>query len=342
MKYPEEAHARVLHDALQQKARRIQNPAVEISVSGGGVHWKCVASRAHSECSTSCFDQRGIPEFLISFGREGETLAWGRSPSHSEVVAAILDWLNGDSLGELYRSHAFVDGKKRALAAITDEVVARHPALRLSAPPVMKHSTCDINYLWFRSATRSCQLSFWGKNPHPDAKFHWDDCELFGFTASDNRRLGGVLARWLVDEAAPSAMRSEFPWLEIGPLADYYEQGNPIEGEFLQSWDRIEAFYQDRAFPYPAELKSFIAEMREQGFDRRLRVGQSMWTMVFSRSRRHGLRDAQPSVAFDFIKGGLHATWGTVKEYQRMEVARIKFSPEIEDLLRWLENEPIT
>jgi hypothetical protein len=38
-------------------------------------------------------------------------------------------------------------------------------------------------------------------------------------------------------------MRKDFPWLQIDELADYYEAGKPIEGEFIQSWNSIESFY---------------------------------------------------------------------------------------------------
>ncbi len=342
MKYPEEGHARALLAKLERKLRGISNPPAEISISGGGVHWRCEASRGDSSCRTSCFDIRGVPQLLVSFDRSGSTQAWGRTSTEREAVAAIADWLNECSVPELHHGHAFVDRSKRALAVIAAKSVALHPALLRSAPPVIKPGGSDINYLWFRSATRSCELSFWGDKPHPDAKFHWDECKLFEFPVSDISRLGAVLKRWLIDESPPSVMRAEFPWLEIGPLADYYEQGNPIEGEFLQSWERIERFYQERSFPHAAELKSFIAEMREQGFDRSLRAGQSMDTMVLSRARRHGLEEEHPWVSFSFQNGRISARHGTSEEDGAVEVPAIKLSPEIEDLLRWLESQPIT
>jgi len=77
-----------------------------------------------------------------------------------------------------------------------------------------------------------------------------------------------VLKRWLCDVAMPSTMRTEFPWLSIGDIADYYEKGNPVEGEFIKSWDWMQQFYEDDRFPMKALVLKFIAQLRNAGYDR--------------------------------------------------------------------------
>jgi hypothetical protein len=82
---------------------------------------------------------------------------------------------------------------------------------------------------------------------------------------------------------------------------DSREDGNPLEEEFIQSWDYIQNFYKSH---YNSWLKGivllFIAALRRVGYDRKLRAGQSLFTFVVSRSRRHGLRPEQPCIRFEF------------------------------------------
>jgi len=63
----------------------------------------------------------------------------------------------------------------------------------------------------------------------------------------------------------PSTMRTEFPWLSIGDLADYYEKGDPVEGEFIKSWDWMQQFYEDDSFPMKTAVLTLIAQLRMRG-----------------------------------------------------------------------------
>lgn len=90
----------------------------------------------------------------------------------------------------------------------------------------------------------------------------------------------------------------------MAKAASCYEEGRGVEGEFVESWDRIEKFYAEMNFPPAEEIRSLIKAMREKGYDRTLRAGQSMYTLMLSRSRRHGLRQGQPHIAFQFRADG--------------------------------------
>jgi hypothetical protein len=215
-------------------------------------------------------------------------------------------------------------------------MIARVPELTGATLAELQHDLCDIYRLWFQGVDRSCRISFYGKNELPDAAFHWDKCELFRFQARDRSRLAAVLKRWLCDRAMPSALRMEFPGLEIGELADHYERGNPIEGEFIKSWDSIERFYEDMHFPFVPKVRSLIAQMRRKGYDRSLRAGQSLWSLIVSRSRRHGLREDQPMIAFRFRNDGMELYINLDKK-AKVTCPDIDFRPEIDALLKKLE-----
>ena len=295
MKYTEEDLATDLHALLK---RTFRSTPTSISIKGAGVHWYCTVKRDDSTCSIACF---GLgPEYYTVFKRDSAKVATARISSKEQTIDAVSDWLDGCELSELHGKFAFVDKTRRALRQLLDDVLSVEPDLQIATSIELKHEIADIYYLQFAGNTRSCKISFYGKNELPDARFSWDDCQLFQFKSDQPTQLAQVLKRWLCDQSPPSVMRSDFPWLIIGELADYYENGNPIEGEFIRSWDSIEGFYREDWCKFSQPVLSMIHAMRSAGYDRRLRAGQSMWSMGLSRSRRHGLRSEQPSLWFDF------------------------------------------
>ncbi len=307
MKYAEEDIASDLHAELK---RKFESTPTSISVEGTGVHWHCTAERDNSTCSIACFTTLG-PEYYTDFKRDSAKVATARISSREQTVEAVADWLGGCLLSELHGKFAFVDKTKRSLTQLRDDVLSAEPDLKIAASCALDHKIADIHYLQFEGNERSCEISFYGKNELPDAKFSWDDCQLFQFQPDDAKQLASVLKQWLCDRSPPSVMRSEFPWLKIGKLADYYENGNPVEGEFIESWDSIEDFYREEWCTFSKPVLAMIHTMRSAGYDRVLRAGQSLSSLGLSRSRRHGLRSNQASLWFNFHKGRMdvHASF---------------------------------
>ena len=342
MKQSEENYARDLHNKLERRFAPVSSQT-EVTLSGGGVRWRCLAKRGQRSSLVHCFADRSGPEFLTIFKQEDKEIAAGRTLSPIEAVEAIWHWLDVVTLDGLYANFRFVDWQKRELARIRDLVMKDFPDLGLAAPSELAYRGSALHNLWFRSETRSAHLYFYGKIEFPHAVFHWDQCELFRFKADDSPVLGAVLKRWLCDNALPSTMRKEFPELTIGELADYYENGNPVEGEFIQSWDRIEQFYGSEYFPLKGLVLPFLAELRRAGYDRKLRAGSSMWTFILSRSRRHRMRGDQPYVRFEFQsrEGTMDIISGTQTEAPISGIA-IAVSSSVEEALARLVSQPIS
>jgi hypothetical protein len=80
--------------------------------------------------------------------------------------------------------------------------------------------------------------------------------------------------------------------------------------------------------------------MRSKGFERTLRAGQSLYTLVLSRSRRHGLRENQNSISFsfDFIKSAMEVRTPIGEKF---EFDKIEYNDTVEKLLRTIELENI-
>ena len=82
-----------------------------------------------------------------------------------------------------------------------------------------------------------------------------------------------------------------------------------IEDAFVQSWDWIERFYRDdllsqATWRWIGAMPTLISGLRERGYDRVLRAGQSLFVLILSRAREHGLRDTQPFVAIERLRDG--------------------------------------
>ncbi|WP_339730544.1 hypothetical protein [uncultured Gimesia sp.] len=244
----------------------------------------------------------------------------------------------------MYDRFQFVDRDKRVQMLFRANLLLAIPALKDMTTIQIEHMGADSYHLKIRGQDRSGEIHTIGKEKQPDAFFAWDDCVLFRFKVADQRKLAQVVKRWICDRIMPSTLQAEFPWIEMSEVAEYYEQGNPIEGEFIVSWDSVEDIYDYiiNSPEYREQIRAFMDSLRKKGYDRSLRAGQSMSTFVLSRSRRHGMEPDDPSLAFDFrddhiiVYNYLNRGKDIETRYQTTEL-----NPEIDGLLQELIAKPI-
>ncbi|MCA9032824.1 MAG: hypothetical protein KDA66_18550, partial [Planctomycetaceae bacterium] len=312
-------------------------------VEGAGVHWHCTVARDERECRIHCFALRDEAEYLTKYRQADETIAHSRSPSVLGTLSAVADWLNGAELTEMYECYPFIDEQKRILERISGDVFGGEPGLAQSSETELRHHADDLYTLFIRGSGRSCKMSYSGKIDSVGATFSWDDSVLFQFSPADNAQLALVLKSWLCDTLQPSEMRLKFPWLTIGELADYYEAGNPVEGEFIVSWAAAEEFYLNLQWSFSDAALRFMQELRAKGYDKTLRAGQSMSSLVLSRMRRSGVRGDRPSIQFWFHKDGMKVVNYIDNHRNGVEShhPRIELTSEIDALLRQLESKPV-
>lgn len=353
-KYPEEDHARALHAQLSRElASRL--PGTIASVSGAGVHWNCRAEREQRVFTIHCFTapvRVAGPEFLVRFDEKQANPLWGRTRFQAEVVAAACAWLERQSVQALYAEFAFVERQRRALEKIEQQILASQPRLaELPSRKLVPFEGSDDCTLWFRTEDRSSEVSGYTYVNIAYAKFYWDECLQFSMQTGDTILLARLLKRWLCDNAMPSAIQREFPSVVLTNVAHFYEQGQGIEGEFLESWCQVEDFYKGIQRPFAMQVLNLIRRLRSAGYDRTLRAGTSLFSLLVSRSRRHGLRSGQPCIAFSFgdapFTGGAITTGGMEAGVYFDGHERTIFFPGIEwsdnlnALLKELEAKPI-
>jgi len=337
MKFPEESYARDLHHDLTKVIGSVV-PGTTVGLAGAGVHWHCTIAHGARQCLVHCFDSKG-PEYLTAFEHETEQRAMGRTSSRADTIAAVSNWIAGHEVAQLHERFVFVDQQKRSLESIAARAIRDFPELTRTEHE-LQNKACDLYELWIRHGDRSCRIYYYGKNAHPEAIFNWDEARLFAFQATDLGQLALILKLWICDHAAPSKLQKVFPWIEMGKAARYHEEGRGIEGEFIESWDRIETFYAEMNFPPAEAIQTLVAALRKKGYDRSLRAGQSMYTLMLSRSRRHGLKQGQPHVAFHFRQTGMEIKIQAEGETS-IWLPVIELTEDVAALLKRLEATPI-
>lgn len=117
-----------------------------------------------------------------------------------------------------------------------------------------------------------------------------------------------------------------------------------LEAAFVDSWDRMERFYAEWATsPWAAPLLDLIGELRDAGYDRTLRAGQSMTTFIVSRSRAHGMQRDQPSVSLSPRDDRLIVVPSWI-QYRKRDALAIGYEcdPRLIEILDELVAQPIT
>jgi hypothetical protein len=320
----DELELQAARDLQAQLLQLLPLSVAEVKVEEfAGVRVKCVAFSGRRSCRTGCSlyliygASNRDPAFQTHFEESGALIAFGTTESMADTASAVAQWLQGVHLDRLYDQFAFIDKAKRYLIEMEESVRHEISCLGDSVQVELKEDRGVWYWLWFRSEKRSAMVDGHFKM----AKFFWDDCLLFQFEVRNYADFVPVVNRWLCENALPSSMRSDFPWLEIGELADYYEAGNPVEGEFLQSWDETEAWVNGQYFPRGTGAPKLIAELRAAGYDRKLRAGTEHGRgPIFSRSRRHGLRSGQANIFVDCLSGqDIMDIWVSIPEQRRKD-----------------------
>jgi hypothetical protein len=128
-------------------------------------------------------------------------------------------------------------------------------------------------------------------------------------------------------------------------LETYRREGRETEAEFILSWDSIELLNKMFNFPQIPHISEMIAKMREKEYDKRLRAGQSLYTLILSRSQEHGLRDGQPYIRFEFEghnqDDGLMDVYLNIDKEEKFSGLKIEYTPQLDALLKQLEAQDI-
>lgn len=307
MKQNEERIAEHLEDNLVKYFKE-KNELVNISKEGAGVHWNCILKLNNRLCKIHCFEDRDQdnikPEYLTSFEELGENKAYGRTYDLSKTIYSCEYWVKNESLKFLYNKFEFIDWMKRRIISIENKLLEFEPQLSQTIRELDSPWGSGLYDYEMKFNARSCELVGYGVNKPVTFSLKWDDCKLFDVRQNDLELMANVLKKWLIEGVNPTTLKKHYDWLEINDLALHYEKGEGVKGEFIESWNRIENYYQETSeqwFSGKKDSLKLISEMRSSNLDYELRAGQSLMFFILSRSRRHGLDENHPYIHITFM-----------------------------------------
>ena len=361
MKYIQEDIARDLYNDLKARFNADENPfaklvglfkkrnagsSIKVKIEGRGVHWKCLVQRGNIICDISCFHydyikpERKGPEYYIYFKTDDMVVATGRTQNKQQTIDAIANWCNNETLEFLYEHFEFVDREKRALKNIKADIVSFYPELLTAEKIEVVDDYFYTYHLQVERNDRSCSIYTSGYTGESVYKFKWDGTFIFETVIRDTARIGLLVKHWVIDAEKPSVLQTIFPDIDFGELAPWFEKGAPLEGEFLKSWDDIGKFFNESNLPIRSDIMLLIKTMREKGFDKTLRAGTSLYRLILSRSRRHGLRPDQPDVmfSFEYMNSIMKVnTW----ENEEFIFNAVTYTNDLERILKKLEQQSV-
>lgn len=321
------------------------SPPTNISINEPGFHWNCKIDRNDRKCEIYCFGEKG---YAISFLINDDSKARGRTVLENDLILSVISWLNGINLTRLLDSFEYIDPGKRYLENFQDKLIEEYPEIERHAIIKFEPGLSETFCLKITSSHRHCHIHFHDNNKIPTCEFYWEDFYVFKFTLDNMLESALILKRWFCDNVMPSILAKEFPFLDKDELSKCSDFSKVIEADFIRSWNNVEDFYRE-INKYSKEKFSgilrFISQLRVKNNDRTFRAGTSFMALVISRAMRHGLRDGQPCLIFQFTDDSKIDIYTSQKARldEKIELCSHGFevTSDIENLLKQLEQEVI-
>jgi len=345
MTYEEEKIARDFYAQLQEKFAAFRKN-IQITIQGVGLHWNCEVSDGQRTCNIYCSKALPVsqqkPLYMISFLEDAKEVAFGRINDVMTALQSVQFWIDQVSIAVMYENFEFVDLDKRKITQIRQQLLDFVPTLETQANLELTHKGSDFFELHIRKGDRVCELTGFGIKSPIAFTFKVEETTLFE-SERDLKELAHMVKNWVIDEWPPSKLEATFPGLMTGKLASYYEEGRLVQGEFVASWDNVQSFFDDidsMFFSIKQDIIGLIQAMRTKGYDHHLRAGQSLYNLVFSRARKHGLANNQAFIQFGY-QDELLMIRSYIKGENNTTITKIAYTQELESLLEALKQAPI-
>lgn len=126
---------------------------------------------------------------------------------------------------------------------------------------------------------------------------------------------------------------------------DNYDEVLELEAVFRQRWLKTERFFSPNwsGDEWIRPILHLMYELHDKGYHKELRAGQSLYTLVLSRSRHHRLGSGQAYIRVKPLYGGGAEVVFRNKDYFfHFGLDTLENSFEIEILVQALIQEPLT
>ncbi|WP_299119267.1 hypothetical protein [uncultured Tenacibaculum sp.] len=202
------------------------------------------------------------------------------------------------------------------------------------------------SHIELKNKDRGCKIYPFYFSEIPIYEFEWDGCIIFKITSSDVKRQVEILKSWILKKVMPSEIQAQFPEIKLNKLAKYYERGEGIKGEFIESWnDTEENCYKylsvnDEEYHINKDIIRLTKEMRKEGLNESLRIGTRLSWLIISRTRRHIINDDTPHIGIYFLGNNQMKMYANFNKKEELEV-EVKYKQHLERLVKELLKEEI-
>lgn len=274
--------------------------------------------------------------------------AQGRTTFQNEVISSLVSWLDNGDLNVLLENFGFIDPGRKIPEKFLSMLIKEHPGFEKCADIKLERGLGESFCLNIISSTRFCHIHFYKDSKIPTCKCYWEDYLVFEFVLENLLDSALILKRWICDNVMPSDLVKEFSFLDKEELSKYINFEKVIEAKFIQSWDKVEQNYRETSGLFKIDLSErlkFISQLRAKGYDKIFRAGTSVWELVLSRSKHHGLRNDQPYLIFEIRDDSEIKIYTSEKERiegkAKLHSSGFDITPQIEKLLKEFEKENI-
>jgi len=201
------------------------------------------------------------------------------------------------------------------------------------------------DHIELKNKDRGCRIYPYHFSKIPKYEFEWDDCPLFKISSNDVKRQVEIIKSWVLNKTIPSKIQTQFPEIKLNKLAEYYEKGEGIKGEFIESWDIIEnSRIQGLSIEYYEEAKDelkLVKEMRNFNLDESLRIGSQLSVLILSRAKRQGIDEHKPQIRIVFLRDNKMEICSNLNHNSESIKCEVKYKGYLEEMIKELLKEEI-
>ncbi|WP_435261861.1 hypothetical protein [Tenacibaculum sp. nBUS_03] len=202
------------------------------------------------------------------------------------------------------------------------------------------------DHIELKDKDRGCRIyPYHFSSKIPKYEFEWDDCPLFKMSSNDIKRLVEIIKSWVLNKTLPSKIQTQFPQIKLNKLAEYYEKGEGIKGEFLESWDVLEnSCIQGLSIEYYEQAKDelkLVQEMRKFKLDESLRIGSQLSVLILSRAKRQGIDEDEPQIRIVFFGDNKMKIYPNLNNNRKSIESEVKYRGYLEEMIKELLKEEI-
>lgn len=193
------------------------------------------------------------------------------------------------------------------------------------------------SHIELKHKDRSCKIYPYYFSEIPIYEFEWDGCPIFKITSNDIERQVAIIKSWVLERTIPSEIKIQFTEIELNKLAKYYEEGEGIKGEFIESWNETEErhFYLER-YEEDKEAIRLIKEMRLEGLNEEIRIGTRLSWLMLSRARRHIINDNTPHIGIYFLGNNKMKMYSNLEKKKEEYEVEVKYGESLQRLVKKL------